>query len=650
MRRSWPVGLFFDPPKKAEKPHPPEPTWLSPNYLPGLEEARLFPIDLMNDGELEASVGDTLVVDTEVYPNYFLAAFRSQTTGKITYLESPDLDIAKLKWIVDNFLLVSFNGIAFDIPILAMAISGASCTKIHQACELLITDGKRGNEVLRAFGVKQIHPNHIDLIEVAPLDASLKIYTGRLHCKKIQDLPFQPGTNLSDDQIAIVRYYCCNDLENTALLCEALRNAIDLRCQLSTDYNMDLRSKSDAQIAEAVITHEVSNLNGFRAKRPEVEVGKRHFYKAPKFIQYQSDLLKYALNIVETSAFVVQENGGFELPEAIKSLKFDINGTTYRMGQGGLHSCESSVNYQSNSEYVLIDRDVASYYPAIILNNNLYPEQLGTKFLMVYGSLRSRRLAAKKAKNTRVANSLKITINGGFGKFGSKWSMLYSPSLLIGVTITGQLSLLMLIERIEFAGIHIISGNTDGIVIYCPRDRENVLNSIIAQWEKETGFETEETRYTAIYSRDVNNYIALKEDGKTKGKGIFGNPWKSGDSVEQLQKSPQNTICVEAVTAFLQHGTALVDTISQCRDISKFVSLRTVKGGAVKDGVYLGKAVRWYFSTTSPGAIVYAASGNKVPTTDGAKPLMVLPDEFPADIDYAWYFNEAESMLRGLGI
>jgi hypothetical protein len=28
---------------------------------------------------------------------------------------------------------------------------------------------------------------------------------------------------------------------------------------------------------------------------------------------------------------------------------------------------------------------------------------------------------------------------------------------------------------------------------------------------------------------------------------------------------------------------------------------------------------------------------------------MTLPDEFPLDIDYAWYVDKAESMLRDVG-
>src|SRR6478609_3841680 len=77
------------------------------------------------------------------------------------------------------------------------------------------------------------------------------------------------------------------------------------------------------------------------------------------------------------------------------------------------------------------------------------------------------------------ADSKKIEINGSFGKFGSKWSALYSPDLLIQVTITGQLCLLMLIEQLEAAGVQVCSANTDGIVMRYPRVMEDSVLEVI---------------------------------------------------------------------------------------------------------------------------------------------------------------------------
>jgi hypothetical protein len=658
MARADMAGFFWDdtpPPKppKLEKPKrtPPARTWESPDYLPGLEEARAFRVAMFEDWELPIAAArrERFIFDIECYVNYFLIAFTSLVTGKVIYFErtrTSDFDANKLQWIVNNFCLVGFNSWGYDLPILALALAGKNCAQLKQATNDIIVNGTRPSDVLRGFKVKSIRPDHIDLIEVAPLRASLKIYGGRLHAPRMQDLPFHPEVLLTEDQIAIVRWYCVNDLTNTAILHESLKEQISLRETLSNEYGVDLRSKSDAQIAESVIAQEIEKLNGCRVQRPTIEPGTRYRYRVPAFIKYESPLMNWALDIVRRADFIVSEDGNIGMPAELKELKLQIAGGVYRMGIGGLHSSEQCTAHRADDHTIIVDRDVTSYYPAIILNLGLYPHHLSTNFLRVYQQLVNKRLDAKRSGNKVVADSLKITINGSFGKLGSKWSVLYSPDLLIQVTVTGQLSLLMLIERLEIRGINVVSANTDGIVIKCPKVRHAEMEAVIKQWEIDTAFETEETTYTAVYSRDVNNYIAVKPDGKVKTKGAYASPEKPSD---QLHKNPTNQICVDAVIALLTKGAPLHRTIRGCTDIRKFVSVRTVKGGAVKDGTFLGKSIRWYYKAGEEGEIVYADSGNKVPRSEGAVPLMDLPKVFPQDIDYDWYEREANRMLEDIG-
>ena len=46
---------------------------------------------------------------------------------------------------------------------------------------------------------------------------------------------------------------------------------------------------------------------------------------------------------------------------------------------------------------------------------------------------------------------------------------------------------------------------------------------------------------------------------------------------------------------------------------------------------------------------VYAKNGNKVPRSEGAVPLMELPQEFPKNVDKEWYINETYNVLKGIG-
>ena len=654
------VGLFWEEldvvkpePKQVIKRLPPERTWERPEYLPELEQARLFPVQLLTDEELvDAAIArEPFIFDTECYSNYFLACFRSQVSHKLVYFEQDEvtpLYASKLQWVIKNLLIIGFNSRTYDMAMLQLAEIGASCVQLKELSDAIILGDTPGWEILKNCPHGDEAPNHIDLIEVAPLDASLKGYGGRLHAERLWDLPFPPATVLSAEQKLIVRWYCVNDLDLTETLEHALHEQLTLRATLGQEYGQDLRSKSDAQIAEAIIGSELRK-RGVKTRTASVAPGTVYKYEAPGWVAFTTPALQAMLEKLLSLDFEVAEDGYVQMPPELTDEKVVIGAGQYQMGIGGLHSCEKSIAHISDEGCRLEDRDVASYYPSIILNCGIYPEHLGPAFLDVYRTLVVKRLEAKRAKNKVVADSLKITINGTFGKLGSQWSILYAPNLLFQVTITGQLGLLMLIESLEQAGVTVVSANTDGIVSKIPRELEKVYGECIAQWEKITGFETEDSEYTALYSRDVNNYIALKKNGGSKNKGAFANPWaEKNPSVFRLHKNPVTTICIEALEAYLRDGVSFLDTIRACSDVKKFLVLRAVRGGAVKDGLYLGKTVRWYYRAGEEGVIIYATSGNKVPKSEGAMPLMVI-GEMPCDVDYLWYERECMEMLKTLG-
>jgi len=225
----------------------------------------------------------------------------------------------------------------------------------------------------------------------------------------------------------------------------------------------------------------------------------------------------------------------------------------------------------------------------------------------------TKRIAELKSERltvvTQVASN-KLSLNGSFGKLGSKYSALYAPDLMMTVTLTGQLSLLMLIERLELAGVSVVSANTDGFVSLVDKEDYGVYDDICFDWELDTGFELEETRYRALYSRDVNNYLAVTEKG-SKGKGIF--------TPAGLMKNPTAGVCVEAITQYLVNGALIGRTIRNEEDLTKFITARTVNGGAAWRGQYLGRVVRWIYSPDGE-KITYKKNGNKVAGSDGACP------------------------------
>ncbi|TGW06097.1 hypothetical protein EN788_43975, partial [Mesorhizobium sp. M2D.F.Ca.ET.145.01.1.1] len=236
---------------------------------------------------------------------------------------------------------------------------------------------------------------------------------------------------------------------------------------------------------------------------------------------FETPELQSVLDRLRDTDFTITDEGKVDMPKWLAETSVTIGDTTYTMGIGGLHSTEANRALQTNDTHVLVDADVASQYPAIILLLGLYPKALGPHFLEVYREIKAERLKAKK-RSKEIKDELKkvndpdrkkaleaelesckvkdkgfkIALNGVYGKLGSRHSILYAPHLLISVTLTGQLTLLMLIERAERAGIKVVSGNTDGVMFYCPREhfagldgdrlKPSLLADICEQWERDT--------------------------------------------------------------------------------------------------------------------------------------------------------------------
>lgn len=587
-----------------------------------------------------------VVLDIECYVNFFLVAIKSIDTGKHAVFERSDwsdFDTAKLKTLLAKYTIITFNGNRYDLPLLKYALSGATPAQLKTLSDDIIANDLRIWDVERKYSLPECRfIDHVDLIEVAPGKDSLKIYGGRLHSRRMQDLPIEPNAKIEAKQVEMLTEYCLNDLDTTIDLYHRLSGPIELRQKMSSEYGIDLRSKSDAQIAEAVIKKQIEAIKGDRVYRPDLPKSYSFNYSPPSYVAFKLTQLQHVLNVFKTTPFTLNEKGDVAEPIEIGELKVKVGKTEYQLGIGGIHSCEKKVHYIADADHLLVDRDVISYYPNIILSQKLFPKHIGPEFLTVYRRIVERRIKAKREGDKVTNEALKVTINGSFGKFGSRWSALYGPNLLIQTTVTGQLSLLMLIEALEGHGIQVVSANTDGIIIYCHKRNQAALQATIEWWEKTTGFETEETTYTALYSRDVNNYLAMKADGSYKAKGTYAD--------ENLSKTPTAQICTQAVIDWLQLGIPVEKTVHACQDVKKFVSVRKVTGGAVKGNTYLGKAVRWYYASGETGSINYKKNGNKVASTDGAKPLMVLPDTLPPDLDYNWYIKKSFDILNDLGV
>lgn len=603
-------------------------------------------------------------LDAEIYRNYTLFRFElveaPHTVVRFFAWPSAPLDTAGLEAFLQTVTIYTFNGINYDVPILTLALTGASCELLKLASDDIIVNRVKWWEFYRKMNLYvPTYLDHVDLMEVAPgVGIGLKMYMGRMHAPMMQDLPIAHDSLIEPVQRVVLDAYCGNDHQGTRMMRGLLDERLQLRRSLTDQYGVDVRSKSDAQIAEAVIKAELS----FKPNKRTIRHGYSFRYEAPGYIEFVTPEMKALLDRVHEAEFVVEDKEqaialgvadeetrtGVVIPPSLAGLDIHLGQSVYRMGIGGLHSQESRRTLFGGDAVrkVLRDADVASYYPSLILGAGMTPQQLGPEFLTIYKNVVDRRLAAKAAGDKVTADGLKITANGTFGKLFNKYSIMYAPELGIRVTLTGQLALLMLIERLELSGVRVVSANTDGIVAQFDPNQEPIYNMVCSWWQRATMLALEFTDYDVLAQRDVNNYFARvrggKEHGKVKRKGIFARP----GLIEN--KHPDRAICAEAAIKDVLERCPVEQTVRACTDIREFLRVRQVSGGGYYRGQYLGKAVRFYVSTC--GTHINNAKGDKVAESDNAMPIMRLPDYLPADIHYDFYIEHANRLVDEVGV
>jgi len=614
---------------------------------------------------------DIYVLDCETYPNYFLLAMKNLETLEVSKFELRGEDSVftrEQSREIKSTLIVNksfgFNSNNFDMPVIMYACNSHSAKEVFDLANKIITDKETKIwDIKRAFGVDTpVNMDHFDIKDPTPGMVGLKLYGTRINSKHLQELPIAPGTTLTEEQMDDISKYCENDLNVTIDLYRNVKDRFDLRFEMSKKYGWQVMSAGDAKLAEIVIKSEVQKVNPSNScKRLDVEVSSFK-YDIPNRIEFKTENLQHILSTIRDHNFIVDKaTGKVILPDFLEThieeeglletkkssskkpvTSIQIGDIAYTLGIGGLHSTEKNMVVVPKYDELLINKDVASYYPNIIINQELSPESVGKDFIPAYKEIVKKRLAAKKSGDKVTDKVLKIVINGSFGKFGSKYSYLYSPKLLIQTTLTGQLALLMLIESLELAGCRVVSANTDGFVTVVPCKLKDLYEDICLDWELKMNLDLEAEELKCLVSRDVNNYIAVK-GGKVTRKGKF--------SISDVGKNIDGEIISDAMCAYIKDGIPVADTINSCKNISKFMIGRTAKRGATWKGEYLGKVVRWYYGFNGQPIYTIPEEGKKpakVASSDGAIPVMDLPDVLPEDIDLDKYIQIAEKFLTEL--
>lgn len=582
----------------------------------------------------------TWVFDTETLPNRtLLSAQCVETEEWFDVWRHEDNAVDKLRefLMVPDSTFVGFNSLSFDNVVVSAFAAGRDEGQIKNIANDLIDNRTPYWAAYKKFHLRKWVKDSIDLIEVAPSFVGLKAYGARMHMPILQDMPMAHNVMVDPSQEKDILEYCHNDVSTTRELLNTLDDQIMLRVQMSRQYGVDMRSKSDSQMAEQAY------IKSMGLKRRDNKIPLTIKYDAPSFLKFSDPTLQALLDKIKGHTFDMNpKTGHVVLPEFLGKHCYTFGSGIYQLGVGGIHSVHDKKVCYIAGDKVMGELDAASFYPSIILECGFIPETLGEDFIREYRRIYTQRLAAKASGDVTTSETLKISLNGTFGKLASKYSVLYAPDLMLAVTLTGQLTLLMLIERLESIGVETLSANTDGIAVRYDNSLQLQVDEKVSQFSELSKFVFEFTPYRVLAMKDVNNYIAVKTDRSLKVKGIY--------SQLSLRKNPTAQVSSDAVGAWLANGTEISHTIYHS-PFANFISARNVTGGGKQEGKYLGKVVRWYQSTESIEPIRYYTNDNKVPKSDGARACMIVDDfkTHPQDLDYNWYLKEAIKIVVAIG-
>ena len=343
-----------------------------------------------------------LGLDVEVFPNFAVACLVRFDDGARAAFElsrrSPEPDLDGLRRLLSINAIYTFNGESYDLPILALLLAGATNEELKDASDRIVRQGLRRWDLEREFGVKVPRcARHVDLKEPCPgVHDSLKIIAGRLHARFVVDLPFDPDVTLTPRQMNVATLYCFNDVDHLRLLREHLMPALELRAAIGRDIGVDVMSRSDAQVGEAIIRSRVERVTGRKVGKRELSSTPPPFrYAPPEWLRFDTPQLRGLLDELRDVTFRVNGAWHVDAPEGLKKRQVTIAGTTYTMGVGGLHSNESTRALVADDEHAIEDIDVSSHYPLIIAGLGLYPPAVGPEFKPIADAMIAERLAAK---------------------------------------------------------------------------------------------------------------------------------------------------------------------------------------------------------------------------------------------------------------
>lgn len=627
-----------------------------------------------------------LVFDIETMTEMFLVGVYNPETDQ--YFE---FEVSAYAYQLDSFIRftevyhdyhwVGYNNLRFDSQVVEWVIKNYEtwheltalevCAKIALKAQDVIDDANY--DVFPEYREEQLSLSQVDLFKIHHYDnknrmVSLKRLEFEMDLDNIEEMPIHHAKiNLTEEECRLTRVYCRHDVLATYEFYKITigdcthplykgNNQIELRQDIEAEFGIPCLNYSDSKIGDEMI------------KKYYCQEKNIKYNELPKKGTFRSDI-KVKNCIAKYVTFITPELKAFlnRVKQMSLGLTDDFNekihfyDNVYSFMKGGLHTENSPKIFEADDEYEIIDWDVSSYYPAIIINNGRYPAHLGKEFLRGYKQMFEKRLELKPLAKTDkkiagIVGALKLAVNSVYGKSSDMQNWIYDRQLTMFTTITGELSLMMLIEQYELRGIHVISANTDGVTVRIKKTDLEVMNAINNWWMELTTYELERTDYSKIIFSTVNDYLAVMTNGKIKKKGDFLTDF-------ELHKNKSARVVPIALEQWFINGTPVEETIKNHKNVYDFAIRQKAsrnfhyEGHSKERGVNIyNKLIRYYVSKTgekilkikNPECQTNAAAVSQVEAGEWMCTVCNhLPKDHPLDnINYSYYIDKAERIIN----
>lgn len=416
-------------------------------------------------------------------------------------------------------------------------------------------------------------------------------------------------------------------------------------------------SKQIIKETKGVFTDIEESKLGNVAKYAELVTKKKKAKTEPTRAEYNEFIREHPCGWVDKVELKAKKKGEVQYSYWYKwreaeTLNVVIDGFRFDFGVGGIHGSVSSTVVSQTETHQMIDADVSSMYPNLAISNNVYPEHLSKEFCVIYKDVYEQRKSfdKKSAENAM----LKLALNGVYGDSNNEFSVFLDSQYTMKITINGQLSLCLLAEKLlAIKGLTIVQVNTDGITVLCPRDKRKQYDEICEAWQKQVKLQLEFAEYDKMFIRDVNNYIALYTDGKTKNKGAY--------EYKDLgwHKNHSSLVIPMAAEAAMIHGKDVREFIMNHKDVFDFM-LRTK----------VPRSSRLVLVNQDGSETIQQNICRYYPCKSGGKLVKIMPplepgederrlgidteynvktcnnmNDFEGDIDYDYYVTEAQKLI-----